>query len=74
MSALKPLPKIDPDRLSIVLRAFNIAFNGTPQSVDLVNRARMALDAAPEELVRELGQAVDALADLIDERLGKVLT
>jgi hypothetical protein len=70
MSTWKPLPEIDPDRLSIVIRAFNLAFNGTPQSVDLVNRARMALDAAPDELVSELGKAVDALAVLIRERLG----
>ena len=65
------LPKIDPDRLNVVIGAFNIAFKGVPQDVDLLNRCRMALDACPEEVVRELGVAVGALAALIRERIGE---
>lgn len=63
-------PEIDPERLNVVMGAFNIAFHGVPQDVDLVNRTRMALDACPEEVVREFGVAVGALAALIRERLG----
>ncbi|GAA4626668.1 hypothetical protein GCM10023196_035820 [Actinoallomurus vinaceus] len=66
----KPMPTIDPDRLSVCIDVFKVALNGTPQSVDLVNRGRMALDALPDEVVRELGEAADALARLTGERLG----
>lgn len=68
---LKPIPTIDVDRLSQAIAAWNIAFPGTPQNADLVNRARMALDALPDEVVRELGQAADVLATLTRERLGE---
>lgn len=72
MSALKPLPNIDPNRLNLVVGAFNVAFQGVPQEMDLLTRARMALDACPQEIVRELGEAVDAFAGLVHERLGDV--
>lgn len=70
MSDLKPLPDIDPDRLNVVIGAFNIAFHGVPKEADLLSRSRMALDACPEEVVRGLGEAVNAFATLIHERLG----
>lgn len=70
MSVLKPLPEIDPDRLSIIIGAFNVAFRGVPQEADLLTRGRMALDACPEEVVRELGEAVGAFSVLIHDRLG----
>lgn len=68
--AMAAKPAIDEDRLSQAITAWNIAFPQTPQNVDLVNRARMALDALPDEVVQELGEAADALARLAGERLG----
>jgi hypothetical protein len=71
---LDPMPEIDPDRLSICIDVFKTALNGVPQSVDLVNRGRMALDALPDEVVREIGKAASVLAKLAGERLGSPLT
>jgi hypothetical protein len=61
---------MDPKRLGGLVGQFSAAFVGTPESDDLVDRTRMALKVLPDEVVRELGEAVDVLATLTKERLG----
>jgi hypothetical protein len=68
---MKPITTIEPKRLGVLIGAFNIAFTGAPESVDLVDRTRLALKALPDEIVRELGEAAGVLAMLAEERLGE---
>lgn len=66
---MKPLPPIDPKHLGFLAGEFSSAFLGTSESEDFVTRTRMALDALPDEVVRELGDAIDVLATLTKKRL-----
>lgn len=61
---------MDPKQLGVLVNAFSGAFIETPEDADLLARMRMTLEALPDEVVRELGEAVDVLDLLIRERLG----
>ncbi|MGH3380273.1 MAG: hypothetical protein ACRDP6_36620 [Actinoallomurus sp.] len=61
---------LDPKRLGVLVEAFSRAFFGTPEDDDLVIRIGMTLKALPDDVVRELGEAVDVLGVLTKERLG----
>lgn len=61
---------MDPKQLGVLVNAFSGAFVETPEDADLLARMRMTLEALPDEVVRELREAVDVLDLLIRERLG----
>ncbi len=60
---------LDPKRLGSLVGEFSAAFFGTPESDDLVARTRVTLRALPDDVVRELGEAMEVLAALTKERL-----
>jgi hypothetical protein len=68
---VKPIAPLDPKRLGVLIGAFNLAFTGTPEDADLMNRTRMALETLPDEIVREFGDAAGMLVTLTRERLGE---
>lgn len=67
---MKPPATMDPKQLGVIVNVFSSAFIETPEDADLVTRTRMTLKAMPDEVVRELGEAVDLLCILTKERLG----
>jgi hypothetical protein len=67
---MKSPAAMDPKQLGVLVNAFSGAFIETPEDADLVTRMRMTLEALPDEVVRELREAVDVLDLLTRERLG----
>lgn len=66
---MKSPAAMDPKQLGVLVNAFSGAFIETPEDADLVARMRMTLEALPDEVVRELREAVDVLNLLTKERL-----
>jgi hypothetical protein len=62
---------LDPKQLGSLVGAFSAAFFDTPESDDFATRIRATLKALPDDVVRELGEAVDVMAELARERLHK---
>ncbi len=63
--------QLDPKRLGTLVNRFSAAFFSTPESDDLVGRTQETLKALPDDVVRELGEAMEVLAALAKERLGE---
>jgi hypothetical protein len=68
---MSPFTALDPKRLGVLVGAFSSAFFETPESDDLVARTRATLEALSDDVVRELGEAMEMLAALAEERLGE---
>jgi hypothetical protein len=68
---MKSPAAMDPKQLGVLVNVFSGAFIETPEDADLVARIRMTLEALPDEVVRELREAVDVLDLLTRERLAE---